>query len=135
MIFGIGTDILHIPRIEKAFQRHPQRFAEKLLSPLEQLEYQQKTAPDKQVNYLAKRWAVKEAFAKACGTGLREPVLFPHISLVKDEWGKPNIQTADSLTQWLKQLRITATHVSLSDEVDTIIAFVILEKHNHPQST
>lgn len=128
MIFGIGTDILHIPRIEKALHQHPQRFVEKLLSPLEHNEYAQKTTHISQVNYVAKRWAVKEAFAKACGTGIRHPVLFPHISLVKGELGKPQIQTSPPLTEWLQDTGIGECHISLSDEHDTIIAFVILEK-------
>lgn len=128
MIFGIGTDILHIPRIEKALHQHPQRFVEKLLSPLEQKAYVQKTTHIKQVNYLAKRWAAKEAFAKACATGIRQPVIFSNISLVKDKLGKPNIQTSPVLTQWLQDTGITQCHISLSDEQDTVVAFVILEK-------
>lgn len=129
MIFGIGTDILTISSIEKVVQRHPKRFADKLLSPLEQEEYAKKQTPAAQINYLAKRWAAKEAFAKACGTGIRTPVLFPNISVLKDDLGKPYFQTHAALATWQEKVGIGAMHLSLSDEKDTLVAFVVLQKN------
>lgn len=124
MIYGIGTDLLAIKRIERAYKRHPKRFVEKLLSETEKKHFNKTSRP---VNYLAKRWAAKEAFAKACGTGIRSPVLFPAISLVNDPLGKPDLTVNSELEAWLKARKINQKHLSLSDEEGLIIAFVILE--------
>lgn len=124
MIYGIGTDITHLNRIEAAVNRHPKRFAEKLLSTIELQQFATAKNPN---NFLAKRWAAKEAFAKACGTGIRTPVLFPNISITNDALGKPQIQTHGELTSWLEKRQITHAHVSLSDDIGITMAFVILE--------
>lgn len=127
MIYGIGTDIADIKRIEKAFSLHPKRFAEKLLSEVEMLLFSQTKSP---VNFLAKRWAAKEAFAKACGTGIRHPVLFPLISITRDELGKPKLSTHGQLSDWLAERGVTHQHISLSDESGLVVAFVIVESKN-----
>lgn len=124
MIYGIGSDLLAIKRIEWAFERHPIRFAEKLLSETEKKQFAKTTRP---VNFLAKRWAAKEAFAKACGTGIRAPVLFPAISLVNDAFGKPSLTVSPILAEWLNARKINKQHLTLSDEEGMVIAFVILE--------
>lgn len=127
MIYGIGTDIADSKRIAKALQRHPERFAEKLLSEAEMPLF---AAAKNPVNFLAKRWAAKEAFAKACGTGIRYPVLFPSISIDKDTLGKPCIRPHHVLCDWLAERGLTHFHLSLSDENGLILAFVVIESEN-----
>src|SRR5487761_2461547 len=86
MIFGIGTDIVEYARIAKLFARHGERFAQRVLSASELPELENHTNP---ARLLAKRFAAKEAFAKAVGTGLRHPVSLSRISIAHDEMGKP----------------------------------------------
>ena len=127
MIIGIGSDILDVRRIEKAIKKYPTRFAEKILSRKEFKHWQQ-LSDNKSTNYLAKRWAAKEALGKACGCGIREPVLFSNITLTKDSLGKPQIETHGGLTDWFLERQITHAHVTLSDELPYCLAFIVLEK-------
>jgi holo-[acyl-carrier protein] synthase len=77
--------------------------------------------------FLAKRFAAKEAFAKAVGGGLRHPVSLRRISITHDGLGKPILRFDDALRTYLEQLGISGHHLSISDERNTIIAFVVLE--------
>lgn len=124
MIFGIGTDIVEYSRIEAMWQRHGQRLAERLLSERELPEFQLQAHP---ARFLAKRFAAKEAFAKAAGSGLRHPVSLSRISVAHDGLGKPVLQFDTVLRSYLAQLGISAHHLSISDERNTIVAFVVLE--------
>jgi len=124
MIFGIGTDIVEYARIEKMLARYGQRLAERMLSESELAEFQ---AHANQARFLAKRFAAKEAFAKAAGSGLREPVSLRRISVTHDGLGKPVLQFDETLRNYLAQLGINGHHLSVSDERDFIVAFVVLE--------
>ncbi|MFZ2300293.1 MAG: holo-ACP synthase [Gallionella sp.] len=126
MIFGIGTDIVEFARIEKMFARYGQRLAEKLLNENELAEFKAHT---NQARFLAKRFAAKEAFAKAVGSGLREPVSLRRIGVTHDGLGKPVLQFDEILRTYLAQLGINGHHVSISDERDFIVAFVVLESN------
>lgn len=125
MIYGIGTDILSEKRIERLYKQFGQAFAERILSPEELLEFPQAGKP---LNYLAKRFAAKEAFSKAVGTGIRGEVSFRNIGVGHDEEGKPEFFYAKSLQTWLDAQGIKQVHLSLSDEEDTVIAFAVAEK-------
>ncbi|MDH4233510.1 MAG: holo-ACP synthase [Gallionella sp.] len=124
MIYGIGTDIVKYARIEKMFARHGARFAERVLSERELPEYQSAANP---ARLLAKRFAAKEALAKAVGSGLREPVSLRRICITHDGLGKPVLQFDETLRKHLAQLGIGGHHLSISDEHDMIVAFVVLE--------
>lgn len=124
MIYGIGTDIVAISRIAALYERHGERALEKLLSPSERAHCRAAVAP---ARFLAKRFAAKEALGKALGTGVREPVLLTAISVVHDELGKPAFEFSPQLADHLALKGLTA-HLSLSDEVDAALAFVILEQ-------
>ena len=126
MIFGIGTDIVEYARIEKMLARYGQRLAERMLSESELAEFQ---AHANQARFLAKRFAAKEAFAKAAGSGLREPVSLRRISVTHDGLGKPVLQFDETLRNYLAQLGINGHHLSVSDERDFIVAFVVLESN------
>ena len=124
MIFGIGTDIVEYERIEKLYARHGERFAQRVLSASELSELENYANP---ARLLAKRFAAKEAFAKAVGTGLRHPVSLSRISIGHDELGKPALQFDAILGDYLTQLGVVAQHLSISDERNMIVAFVVLE--------
>jgi holo-[acyl-carrier protein] synthase len=124
MIFGIGTDIVEYGRIERMFTRYGARFAERVLSERELPEFR---AHAHQARFLAKRFAAKEAFAKAVGSGLRDPVSLRRISITHDGLGKPVLQFDEVLRTHLARLGISGHHLSISDERNMIVAFVVLE--------
>lgn len=125
MIYGIGTDLAEISRINAVYQKYPQQYPSKILSELELFEFAKK---NNKVSYLAKRFAVKEAFAKACGTGLRYPVTLTSISVLNNELGQPYLHFNSELQAYLDSCGIVKCHVSISDEKLFASAFVILEK-------
>ncbi|TAJ76537.1 MAG: holo-ACP synthase [Gallionellaceae bacterium] len=124
MILGIGTDIVAVARIGAAIERHGAAFAQKILSAQELPEYAAHTHPSR---FLSKRFAAKEALAKATGQGLRHPVSLQRISVTHDELGKPAFYFDELLSVHLRQLGVTRHHLSISDERDMVAAFVILE--------
>jgi holo-[acyl-carrier protein] synthase len=124
VIHGIGSDIVEYARIEKMWVRYGDRFAERVLSESELPGFN--PGPNA-ARFLAKRFAAKEAFAKAVGSGLREPVSLRRISITHDSLGKPVLQFDEVLRGYLAQLGISGHHVSISDERNTIVAFVVLE--------
>lgn len=124
MIFGIGTDIVEYARIEAMWTRYGLRFARRVLSGRELPSF--KPGPHA-ARFLAKRFAAKEAFAKAAGSGLRGPVSLRRISIAHDGLGKPVLQFDEVLRTYLAQLGISAHHLSISDERNMIVAFVVLE--------
>ena len=125
MIFGIGTDIVSIKRIEDSLFRFGDRFLHRVLNEAEVAEYAQTSQP---ARFLAKRFAVKEAFSKAYGTGIGAEVGWHDVAVTHDARGKPQISTSSALTERLNQQTILFSHVSISDESEHAIAFVVLEK-------
>ena len=124
MIFGIGTDIVNISRIQE--MNSLSRFADKILSP-EEHKIASSYKDEKLVTFLAKQFAGKEAISKAFGTGIREPILFKDIEILRDENGKPLLNPLAGVKKTIIDLGITKSHVSLADENDYAIAFAILE--------
>ncbi|MBI2307559.1 MAG: holo-ACP synthase [Rhodocyclales bacterium] len=124
MIYGIGTDIAAVARLAGMFERHGMAAAEKLLAPAELDEFAK--AADKG-RFLAKRFAAKEAFGKALGTGVRAPATLPAIAVGHDALGKPLLRFSGELAA-LMQAKGLAAHLSISDERDYAVAFVILEQ-------
>ncbi len=125
MIYGIGTDIISIQRMRRLHARFGQRLATRILAPEEQAEYAR--APYKDA-FLAKHFAAKEAFAKAAGTGIRGPLYFAAIHVTHDDLGRPGLAWGPELSAWLRRLGIAGAHLSLSDEQDYAVAFVVLER-------
>lgn len=124
MIYGIGTDIVSVPRIAAMLARHGERAAVRLLAETELAAFAVHSDP---ARLLAKRFAAKEAFAKAAGTGLRAPVAFANIAVKHNALGQPQFEFAPQLQDWMDARGMTFSHLSISDEVDTVVAFVILE--------
>jgi len=124
MIFGIGTDIVEVSRIEASIAQFGDDFARRILADSEFASYQQSHIKPR---FLAKRFAAKEAFSKALGTGLRAPATFQNIAVSHDDLGKPILVLATELQSMLLGRKITQTHISISDEKNLAAAFVILE--------
>jgi holo-[acyl-carrier protein] synthase len=125
VIYGIGTDIVEVSRIEESLARFGNAFAERILTEQEWLSFSQSHT---KARFLAKRFAAKEAFAKALGTGLRTPATFQNIGVSHDSLGKPILIMAPELQQLLDQKNISQQHLSISDEKALAVAFVVLEK-------
>jgi holo-[acyl-carrier protein] synthase len=129
MIYGIGTDIIRIPRIEAALARHGDRFAEKILGPEEMQKYLHRKAKveARGVRFLATRFAAKEAFSKAIGLGMRMPMTWRAMQTLNAPGGKPVAVVSGTLKDFMEQNSLVA-QVSITDETDYAVAFVIVEK-------
>lgn len=123
MIHGIGTDLVAIARLRAMWERHGERTLDKLLAPEERADCRASTDPGR---FLAKRFAAKEALGKALGTGIRAPVLLPAIAVTHDAAGKPGFAYGEELTAWVAA-RSLVCHLSISDEADHALAFVVAE--------
>jgi holo-[acyl-carrier protein] synthase len=123
MIFGIGTDIVQIARMQKNLDEHGDRFAKRILTDDEYSEYMQKSF---QAHFLAKRFAAKEATAKAMGTGFSQGLSLQHIGVTHNDLGKPMLTFCDMAKQFMLDNEITDQHISLSDEKEYAVAFVTL---------
>lgn len=126
MIFGIGTDIVAVARIQQGLDRHGERFAQRILS---EGEFERFQAHGRPAHFLAKRFAAKEAVAKAFGTGFRDGLSLRHIEVVNDAKGRPMLRFAGKAAQLVEDLGIGEAHVSLSDEERYAVAFVTLMTH------
>jgi len=124
MIYGIGTDIVEVSRIEDSLARFGKDFAMRILSEREMQDFLQSNTP---ARFLAKRFAAKEAFAKALGTGIRSPATFENIGIAHDDLGKPVLDLAPELQLHVDAKGIRFQHLSISDEKMLAAAFVVLE--------
>lgn len=124
MIYGIGTDILDIARIAGLYGRYGAALPRRLLHGSEQAAFAGAADP---VRFLAKRFAAKEAFAKAVGTGVRAPVSLGAVAVAHDEAGKPYFVCREDLRLWLAERGIARVHLSLSDEREQVLAFAVAE--------
>jgi holo-[acyl-carrier protein] synthase len=124
MIFGIGTDIVEVSRIEASITQFGDDFAKRILAQSELTSYLESHIKSR---FLAKRFAAKEAFSKALGTGLRAPATFQNIAVSHDDLGKPMLLLAPELQLFLNDKNIIKTHISISDEKNLAAAFVVLE--------
>ena len=124
MIYGVGTDVVEIERIEKALARFGERFARRILCEPELRRFAKHRLP---ANYLAKRFAAKEAFTKALGTGIHAPANWHGVWVTNLASGKPVLNFTPKLQDLLNHRKINQAHVSLSDERGVAFATVILE--------
>lgn len=124
MIYGIGTDIVEVGRIESSIEKFGDDFARRILAESEMPSYLVTSIKSR---FLAKRFAAKEAFSKALGTGLREPATFQNIAVSHDALGKPILVLAEELQDFLTVKNISQMHITISDEKNLAVAFVVLE--------
>ena len=137
MIYGIGTDIVMVRRIEDLLARYGERFARRVLGPEELTEYRRRLGrgahgPAYSARYLAKRFAAKEAFSKAIGLGLRGPMTLLSLQVLNDARGRPVAVARNALAPWLEARGLSA-HVSLTDEQESVVAFVVVEQREPVQ--
>ena len=125
MIFGIGTDIVEIKRIEEITSL--EKFAGRILSENEQHIFASMN-DSKKIRYISKQFAGKEAISKALGTGINKDVSFKNIEILRDDDGMPFFNPINQLDNLITDLGITKTHVSLADENHYAIAIAVLEK-------
>ena len=130
MIYGIGTDIIQINRIQAAWERHGERFAERILGPEELEKYHRRSGKfaARGLRFLATRFAAKEAFSKALGLGMHMPMTWRAMQTLNDASGKPIVVTSGRLHEHMVLHGLRA-QVSITDETDYAVAFVIVEKN------
>ncbi len=125
MIFGIGTDIIEVSRMEKHLENNS-ALMKKLYTESEQ-KYCSK-GKITQYQCFAARFAAKEAFFKALGTGYRYGMAFHEIEVLNDELGKPFINPHGKVKEYLEEQKISSIHLSISHVKEMANAFVVLEK-------
>lgn len=125
MIYGIGTDIVQVARMQRNLDRWGDRFAERILTTAEKKDF---CITIKKANFLAKRFAAKEAASKAMGLGFQDGLEFKHISVIHEKNGKPLLEFYGYAKKYLSENNINASHLSLSDEKEYAVAFVTMEK-------
>ena len=123
MIYGVGTDLIEIQRIDRALKRFGERFARRILCDPELARFRDHKQP---VAYLAKRFAAKEAFTKALGTGIHAPANWHGVWVVNLGSGRPVLEFSPELKALLRRRKILGTHLSLTDEREMAAATVIL---------
>ncbi|HEX4928569.1 MAG TPA: holo-ACP synthase [Burkholderiales bacterium] len=124
MIYGVGTDVVEVERVRAVLEKYGERFARKILCEPELRRFANHRL---KAHYLAKRFAAKEAFTKALGTGIRAPANWHGVWVRNLPSGKPVLEFSESLRNLLESRGVTAAHVSLSDEKGVAFATVVLE--------
>ncbi|EPZ16021.1 4'-phosphopantetheinyl transferase [Thauera terpenica 58Eu] len=124
MIHGIGTDIVRVERLRTALARHGERFALRILAATEVEAWRAHRDP---ARFLAKRFAAKEAFGKALGTGVAVPATLHAVAVGHDSLGKPRYVYDERLTLHMENNCLRA-HLSITDEDDTVVAFAVIEQ-------
>lgn len=138
MIYGIGTDICDVRRIQASLERHGDRFAEKVLSATEFATWKARSArwPERGVRYLATRFSAKEAFSKAIGTGMRMPMTWRLCEIANQpqghpQAGQPVVVLHGALQVWFYENKLRS-HITLSDETDYAVSFCVVEQDLPP---
>jgi len=123
VIFGIGIDVLEARRIQEAYARYGERFAERLLMPEERIQLARTRRPER---FLAMRFAAKEAIVKAMGTGFAHGVWIRDVGVVQNERGKPEVVFSARGERVRRELGVGEAHVTLTDEAGLIVAVAVL---------
>ncbi len=124
MIYGVGVDLLRVARVERSLEKFGARFAGRILTEREQAKFQDAPQP---ARFLAKRFAAKEAAVKALGLGFREGLGFHDVEIDHTPFGQPLLTFQGRAEHLARRAGILARHLSLSDEQDYVIAYVVLE--------
>jgi holo-[acyl-carrier protein] synthase len=126
MIISIGTDICSLSRIESALKRFGERFVARVLAPRERDEYAALAVPNR-APYLCKRFAAKEALGKALGTGIGAGISWQHMQVCRVRGAGPQVDLHGEARARADRMGVGRVHLSLSDEKDFALAFVVLE--------
>jgi holo-[acyl-carrier protein] synthase len=123
VIFGIGTDVVRLDRVEATLARFGEHFVQRLLLPVELEQYRRQR---RKVRFLAMRFAGKEAVVKAMGTGFGNGMWIRDVGIVADPLGKPEIVYSERGHALCARMGIGGGHVSLTDEAGLVVAFAVL---------
>ena len=124
MIFGVGTDIVELSRVQAVYERFGERFVERLLMDEEAELFRRSKHP---VRFLAMRFAAKEATVKAMGTGVAHGVWIRDVGITANDWGRPLVIWSERGQRVCDRLGIGKGHVSLTDDAGLVIAFAVVE--------
>ena len=125
MIFGVGTDIVELSRIQETYNRFGDHFVARLLMDEERERFARNKWP---VRFLAMRFAAKEATVKAMGTGFAHGMWIRDVGIINNDWGRPEVIWSERGQGVCERLGIGSGHVSLSDDAGLVIAFAIVEQ-------
>jgi holo-[acyl-carrier protein] synthase len=125
MIYGIGIDLIHIPRIEAVLKRWGSRFVKRVFTEQEAQLCLTRAHPP---SSFALRFAAKEAFSKALGFGMRKGLRWRDIEVYHFPGGKPGLRLLGRSSDVCREKKITRLHLSLSDEGEYGVAMVVLEE-------
>ena len=128
MIYGIGTDICDVRRIQASLTRHGERFAKRVLSDGEFATWQRRSQrwPQRGVRYLATRFSAKESFSKAIGLGMVMPMTWRHCEINNLPSGQPVVVLHGALKDWFDSRQLSA-HITVTDETDYAASFCVVE--------
>lgn len=124
MIFGVGTDVVELARVEATYRRFGERFVRRILMDEELALFRESKTP---VRFLAMRFAGKEATVKAMGTGFAHGMWVRDVGITSNAWGRPLVIFSERGQQVCERLGIGAAHVSLTDDAGLVIAFAVCE--------
>lgn len=124
MILGLGIDLVHIERLERVLARHPERALERFFTTRERDSCLERARPHE---CLAARLAVKEAFLKAIGTGLRDGIAWTEMDVRAGPRGRPSLRVSGRARERLDDLGVARTHVSISHDAGVAVAVVVLD--------
>jgi holo-[acyl-carrier protein] synthase len=122
VIFGVGTDLVELVRMQQTYERFGERFVDRLLMPEERALFDNSKWP---VRFLAMRFAGKEATVKAMGTGFAHGVWIRDVGIINNAWGRPLVIFSKRGSSVCRELGIGECHVSLTDDAGLVLAFAV----------
>ncbi|WP_018868424.1 MULTISPECIES: holo-ACP synthase [unclassified Thioalkalivibrio] len=123
MILGIGTDLVQVARMQGMWDRHGHRLAERILHPVERADL----PLEQPGGFLARRFAAKEALAKALGCGVGADMALSEAGVIHDARGRPEFVLGGRAQSTAERLGVSVIHLSISDEREYAQAFVVIE--------
>ena len=131
MIFGVGTDIVEVSRIQATYDRFGEHFVRRILMEEEIELFRRSKQP---VRFLAMRFAGKEATVKAMGTGFAHGVWLRDVGILNNSWGRPTVTWSERGRRVCDRLGVGSGHVSLTDDAGLVVAFAVVETAGSSQS-